>query len=123
MNIAYTTEDIVSHGIGYQLTAGRAGTSVTSLLGLLVATLAEVISASVDDQSALFNVRDDHNVDRYTTGGRTYAKNALSTNQLHKLVLLGANGVTLGISLEVTQVTDVTLLILGATVGLAEGVD
>jgi hypothetical protein len=37
--------------------------------------------------------------------------------------LLGANGVTLSISLEVAQVTDVALLILGGTVGLAEGVD
>ena len=53
----------------------------------------------------------------------TYAKNALSTDQLNKLVLLGANGVTLSIGLEVAQVTDVTLLILGGTVGLAEGVD
>lgn len=70
MNIAYTTEDIVSHGMGYQLTAGRAGTSVTSLLGLLVATLAEVISAGVDDQSALFNVRDDHDVDRVYHRGK-----------------------------------------------------
>jgi hypothetical protein len=54
---------------------------------------------------------------------KTYAKNALSTNQLNKLVLLGANGVTLSISLEVAKVTDVTLLILGGAVGLAEGVD
>jgi hypothetical protein len=53
----------------------------------------------------------------------TYAQNALGTNQLNQLVLLGANGVTLSISLEVAQVTDVALLILGGTVGLAEGVD
>lgn len=38
-----------------QLTAGRAGTSVTGLLGLLVTTLAEVISTGVDDESALSN--------------------------------------------------------------------
>ena len=60
---------------------------------------------------------------RVGLGWKTYAKNALSTNQLHKLVLLGANGVALGVSLEVTQVTDVTLSILGGTVGLAEWVD
>jgi hypothetical protein len=49
MNLAYSTYHISK----YQLTAGRAGTSVTSLLGLLVTTLAEVISAGVDDESAL----------------------------------------------------------------------
>ena len=53
----------------------------------------------------------------------TYAENALSTDQLDKLVLLGANSVTLGIGLEVTEVTDVTLRVLGSTVGLAKGVD
>ena len=37
------------------LTAGRAGTSVTGLLGLLVATLARVVGASVDNQSTLSN--------------------------------------------------------------------
>jgi hypothetical protein len=36
-----------------KLTAGWARTSVTGLLGLLVATLAEVISTGVDDDSAL----------------------------------------------------------------------
>lgn len=38
-----------------QLTAGRAGTGVTGLLGLLVATLAEVVSTGVDDESTLSN--------------------------------------------------------------------
>lgn len=37
----------------WKLTAGRAGTSVTSLEGLLVATLAEVVGAGVDDDGAL----------------------------------------------------------------------
>jgi hypothetical protein len=54
---------------------------------------------------------------------KTYAQNALSTNQLNKLVLLGADGITLGIGLEVTKVTDVALGVLGSTVGLAKGVD
>lgn len=53
----------------------------------------------------------------------TYAKNALGTDQLDQLVGLGANGVALGIGGEVAQVTDVTLLIGGSAVGLAEGVD
>ena len=38
----------------HQLTASGAGTGVTGLLGLLVTTLAKVISTGVDDQSALY---------------------------------------------------------------------
>lgn len=53
----------------------------------------------------------------------TYAQDALGANQLDQLVLSGANGVALGIGLEVAQVTDVTLRISGSAVGLAEGVD
>lgn len=53
----------------------------------------------------------------------TYAKNALSTDQLDELVLHGTGGIALSIGLEVAQVTDVTLGIGGSTVGLAEGVD
>lgn len=51
------------------------------------------------------------------------AQNGLGTNQLDKLILLGAVGVTLGIGLEVAKVTNVTLGVSGSTVGLAEGVD
>lgn len=54
---------------------------------------------------------------------KTYAQNALGTDQLDKLVLNGAVGVALSISLEVTKVTNVTVGISGSTVGLAEGVD
>lgn len=53
----------------------------------------------------------------------TYAENGLSANQLDKGVLLGAGGVTFGISLEVAEVTDVTVLVSGSTVLLAMGVD
>jgi hypothetical protein len=84
-------------------TTSRTSTSVTSLLGLLVATLAKVVGTGVNDQGP--------------------AQNALSTNQLNKLVLLGADGITLGIGLEVTKVTDVALGVLGSTVGLAKGVE
>jgi fructose-1-phosphate kinase PfkB-like protein len=86
-----------------QLTAGGTGTSVTSLLGLLGATSAEVISAGVDDQGT--------------------AQDALGTEQLDELVLHGAGRIALGIGLEVAQVTDVALGVGGSTVGLAEGVD
>lgn len=53
----------------------------------------------------------------------TYAENGLGANQLDQAVLLGADGVTLSISLEVAEITDVTVLIGGSTVVLAEGVD
>ena len=36
-------------------TAGRSGTCVARLLGLLGVALAEVVGALVDDESALFN--------------------------------------------------------------------
>ena len=51
------------------------------------------------------------------------AQDALSTKELHELVLLGTDGVTLGIRGKVAQVTDVTLGIFGGTVRLAVGVD
>jgi hypothetical protein len=54
---------------------------------------------------------------------KTYAQNALGTNQLNKLVLLGADGVTLSIGLEVTKVTDMALGVLRSSMGLAIGVD
>lgn len=53
----------------------------------------------------------------------TYANNALGTNQLDQLVCNGSLCVALTVSLEVTQVTDVALFILGSTVGLVVGVD
>lgn len=64
-----------------------------------------------------------HIVNCHWGTGITYAKDALGTDQFDELVLLGANGVALGIGLEVTKVTDVTNLILGGTVGFAEGVE
>lgn len=84
-------------------TTGRTTTGVTSLLRLLVTALTQVIRAGV------------HN-------DRT-AQNTLGTEQLHERVLLGAGSVTLGVGGEVTQVTDVTVGVLGSTVGLAMGVD
>lgn len=46
-----STSSSLIHAI--QLTASRAAASVASLLRLLVSTLAEIISSSVDDNSAL----------------------------------------------------------------------
>lgn len=52
----------------------------------------------------------------------TYAQDALRTNDLDQLVLDGPDGVTLGVGLDVAQVTNVTDLVGGSAVSLAEGV-
>jgi len=84
-------------------TASRARTSVTSLLGLLVSALAKVVSSSVNDNGA--------------------ANDALGANQLDQLVRGAALSVALAVGLEVTQVTDVALVVFGRAVRLVVGVD
>lgn len=54
---------------------------------------------------------------------RTYANNALRANQLDQLIIDAALGIALAVSLEVTQVTNVALIIFGSTMGLVVGVD
>lgn len=56
-------------------------------------------------------------------GEVTYANDALGADELDQLVLDAALCVTLGISLEVTKVTDVALLVAGSTVGFVVRVD
>jgi hypothetical protein len=53
----------------------------------------------------------------------TYADDALGSDQLDELVLDASLGVALGICLEVTQVTDMALLVGGGTVSLVVRVD
>lgn len=84
-------------------TASGTSASVASLLALLVLALAEVVSASVDDDSA--------------------AEDALGADQLDELVGDGALSVALGVGLEVAQVADVALAVGGGAVGLVVGVD
>jgi hypothetical protein len=84
-------------------TASRPGTSVASLLALLVVALAEVVGAGVNNNSA--------------------AKNALRADQLDELVRDAARGVALGVGLEIAQVADVALAVAGGAVGLVVGVD
>lgn len=86
-----------------KLTAGRAGTSVASLEGLLGVTLAKIVSAGVDDDGA--------------------ADDALGANELDEVVGHGALGVALGIGLNVAQVTNMAVLVGPVAVGLAMGVD
>jgi hypothetical protein len=68
-----------------------------------VSTLAKVVSASVHNNGA--------------------ANNALGANQLDQLVGDAALSIALAVGLEVAQVTDVALVILGSTVGLVVGID
>lgn len=84
-------------------TASRTGSSVASLEGLLVVTLAEIVGAGVDNNGA--------------------ANDAVGANQLDKRVGDGTLGVTLSIGLDVTQVTNVTGLIRRRAVSLVEGVE
>lgn len=53
----------------------------------------------------------------------TYADDAVWADELDQLVGGGAGGVSLGIGLEVAEVTNVALLVGGGTVVLATGVD
>lgn len=57
------------------------------------------------------------------TKGKTHANNAILPNQLHQLIGDGALGVAVGVGLEVAQIADVTLVVGGGAVRLAEGVD
>ena len=84
-------------------TARRTAARVARLLALLVAALAEVVGAGVDDDGA--------------------AEHALGADQLDELVGDAALGVALAVRLEVAQVADVALAVLGRAVGLGEGVD
>ena len=54
---------------------------------------------------------------------KTYANDALGSDQLDELILDGSLGVALGISLEVAQISDVTDVGGAVAVGCAVGVD
>ena len=84
-------------------TAGRASTSIASLLALLAVTLAKVIGTGVDDKSP--------------------AEDALGADQLDELVADGALGVALTVSLVVAQVTYMAHRVGWGAVGLVLGVD
>jgi hypothetical protein len=53
----------------------------------------------------------------------TYANDALGANQLDQLIRGAALSITLAVSLEVAQVTNVALVVFGGTVGLVVWVD
>lgn len=114
-----TQERLVYH------TASGTRTSISGLLGLFSVSSAEVVSAGVDDDSALqiFLIVSFVFLLSLRKGGSTYAENAVFSNKLDQLILNGANGVTLGISADVAQVTDMALVISWSTVSLGERVD
>lgn len=58
-----------------------------------------------------------------TAREKTYADDAIWADELDQLVGGGAGGVSLGIGAEVSEVTNVTLLVGRGTVVLATGVD
>lgn len=84
-------------------TASGTGTSVAGLEGLLVVALAEVVGAAVDNDGA--------------------ADDGLGADQLDVGVSDGALGVAVGVGLDVAEVTDVAVGVLGSAVSLVVGVD
>jgi len=84
-------------------TTSRTSTSVASLLGFLVSSSAEVISAGMDNNGA--------------------PQYALSADQLDQFVLEGTNGIALGISWNVTEIADVALAIARSPVRLPERIE
>lgn len=124
--IPMTPESFVSWGFvasiesPWSLTAGRARAGVARLQRLLVASLAEVVSAGVADDGPLAIVS--ISVLQNTVLG-TYANDTLGANDLDELVGHRALGVALGIRLDVAEVTNMAVLIGRGTVGLAVGVD
>jgi hypothetical protein len=108
-------------------TARRAGACVTGLLGLGVATLAEIVGAGVYDDGALYSYQFPSAWKgprgRGRERGETHADDAVLADELDQLVGGGALCVALAVCLEVAQVADVAVLIGGRAVLLAVGVD
>jgi hypothetical protein len=102
-------------------TASGTRTSVTSLLGLLVSALAEVVSAAVHDNGALWHLL--AILSKEICWSRTYANDTLGADQLDQLVRVASLSIALAVGLEVAQVTDVALVVLGGAVGLVVRVD
>ena len=86
-----------------------------------MATLAEIVGASMNDNGAL--VTSQHQGIWKKEKEETYADDALGADQLDQLVCDTSLRIALTISLEVAQVTDVALLVLGGTVCLVVGVE
>jgi len=86
-----------------------------------VATLAEIVGASMNDNGAL--VTSQHQGIWKKEKEETYADDALGADQLDQLVCVASLSIALGVGLEVTQVTNVALLVGWGTVCLVVRVD
>ena len=105
-----------------QHTTSRTRASVSSLLGLLIATLAKVVGAGMHDDSPLKRASQYAAVREAMRGREAYANDTLGADELYKLVRDCALAVALSIGLEVSQITDVAFGISLVSVGLAVGV-
>jgi hypothetical protein len=103
-------------------TAGRSGTSIASLERFLVATLAEVVSAGMGDDSTLGKVSW-FEASRNDFHWATYANDALGPDELDQLVGHGALGVALAIGIDVSKVTNMAGLVHTISVGRVVRVD
>lgn len=101
-------------------TTSGSGTSVASLERLLGVALAEVVSTSVDNDGSLFSRQSESQV---SASMCTYADDAVGANQLDKRVSDGTLGIALTVSLNVSEITNVTGLVGRGTVGLVVRVD
>jgi hypothetical protein len=84
-----------------------------------MSSLAQIIGAVVDDNSALFQ----SSVLAHQKRGNTHANDTLGANEFDELVLHRSLGVALGVRLEVPKVADVAILVSGRAVLLVEWVD
>lgn len=106
-------------------TASRSGTGITGLLRLFILSLTEIISSGVNNDSTLgllVFIRS-YIYSYFERKGRTYSNNTQRTNQLNVLIFNGTNTISLGISLEVSEITYMANLICRSTVGLTVWVD
>jgi len=99
----YTLHRLVHLGGDTNDTASRSSAGIASLLGLLVAASAEIVSAGVDDDGA--------------------PDDAVLANQLDLRVTNAPLSVPLRVGLEVAQVSNVADMIRGGAVRLLEWVE
>ena len=107
-------------------TAGRSRTSVSGLLGFLVCASSQIVRAGVDDDGALFipsGQSDLMLISPRATREKTDADDALRPDQLDQLVLECSVGIALSVRRQVAKITDVTLFVVGSTMGFAVRVD
>jgi hypothetical protein len=116
------SESSFGHSVlGYlKLTTSWARAGIASLLGLGVIRLSEVIGATVNDDSALSGLL--ASMLRHKVAS-AYSENALGSDQLNERVLNRAVRIAIGIGLDVSEVTNVTVAVARGAVVLPMRVD